>query len=425
MKVLIITYYWPPSGGSGVQRWLKFVKYLRHFNIEPVVYTVKDPSYAIKDETLQDEIPKEIEVLRNGILEPNSILPSFYKEKKKTSAGFLDPNPGFFGRISQYIRANYFIPDARRFWIRPSVNFISDYLSKNDIDCIITTGPPHSLHLIGLKLKQKLGIKWVADFRDPWTKIDYFHKLPLTKSAIKKHYQLEEAVVRRADTVLVIGNTMKSDYLKFNKNTTVITNGFDTITNDQKVDLDGDFSIVHIGMMNADRNPLVLWKVLQKLVHENKEFENAFKLKLVGKIADEVVKSIATYNLEKYVEIIDYLSHKKVSTIQKKAQVLLLAINNIPDAKGVITGKIFEYLQAKRPILAIGPVDGDLATIIHDTQSGSVIDFNDEETLKTQLLTLFSSYKKNELKIDSIGIDAYHRKQLTKQLATILFNLDS
>ncbi|MEX1382275.1 MAG: glycosyl transferase family 1, partial [Lutibacter sp.] len=200
MKVLIITYYWPPAGGSGVQRWLKFVKYFRDFDIEPVVYTVENPKYPILDESLVKDIPKGIEVLKQPIFEPNNLL-SFFGKKKTESAGFLNPNPSFFEKILQYIRANYFIPDARKFWIKPSVNYLKKYISKNNIDAIITTGPPHSMHLIGLKLKKQLGINWIADFRDPWTEIDYFHQLPLSKKAINKHHFLEQEVLLNADKV--------------------------------------------------------------------------------------------------------------------------------------------------------------------------------------------------------------------------------
>ena len=417
MKVLIITYYWPPSGGSGVQRWLKFVKYIQQYNIEPVIYTVDNPNYAIADETLLKEVPSDIEILKHPIKEPNNLLSIFGNKKKQTSAGFLDANPSFFGKIAQYIRANFFIPDARKYWVKPSVKFLSKYLSENKIDVIITTGPPHSLHLIGLQLKQKLsqslGIKWIADFRDPWTDIDYFHQLPLTKKAIKKHHQLEKEVISNADTVLVVGKTMKENYLKFNRNIEVITNGFDTSINNS-------VAVLHIGMMNADRNPIMLWKVLSEIIKENDEFANKFQLKLIGKCADEVKESIKSYGLSTHLEMIGYLPHNEVINFQKSAQILLLAVNKVPSAKAIITGKIFEYLQVKRPILAIAPTDGDLAEIINLTNSGIVVDFEDAETLKKTILELYNAYKNNNLEINSKHIEQYHRKNLTGQLASII-----
>jgi len=423
LKVLIITYYWPPAGGSGVQRWLKFVKYLQNFDIEPVVYTVDNPSYAILDETLQNDIPSSVKILKQPIKEPNNLLSFFGKKNKKTSAGFLDANPSFFGKIAQYIRANYFIPDARKYWINPSVKYLTNYLKNNKIDVVITTGPPHSMHLIGLQLKQNLDVKWIADFRDPWTDIDYFHQLPLTKKAIQKHYQLEKEVVSTADWVLVVGKTMKENYLKFNKNIEVITNGFDGEITTDKVQLDEKFTLVHIGLMNADRNPKILWKVLAEVIKENKEFANDFQLKLIGSIANEVQTSIQKYNLKAYVKEIAYLPHQEVILHQISAQVLLLVVNNVPSAKGILTGKIFEYLQANRPILAIAPINGDLAEIIQTTDSGITVNFKDEVNLKKTILEFYNDYKNANLAVVPTNIKQYHRKELTSQLSKIIQKL--
>ncbi|MGB5462630.1 MAG: glycosyltransferase, partial [Aureibaculum sp.] len=329
MKVLIITYYWPPSGGSGVQRWLKFVKYLPSFGIEPVVYTVENPSYAILDNTLQSEVPKDIIVLKQPIKEPNRFFSLFGSSKKKVSAGFLDPKPSLLGKMAQYIRANYFIPDARKFWIKPSIKYLLEYLSKEKIDVIITTGPPHSLHLIGLQLKKKTGIKWIADFRDPWTDIDYFHQLPLTEKATQKHHQLEKEVVSNADHVIVVGKTMKNNFLQFNKKIEVITNGYDDISQHITEPLDSQFTFVHVGMMNADRNPLVFWEVLSELVKESDSFAKDLKIKLIGKLADQVLRSIEDHKLAPFVEIMAYLPHEEVMHFQTRAQVLLLTVNNV------------------------------------------------------------------------------------------------
>ena len=422
MKVLIITYYWPPAGGSGVQRWLKFVKYFRDFNIEPVVYTVENPKYPILDESLKKEIPNGIEVLKQPIFEPNNIL-SFFGKKKTESAGFLNPNPSFLGKILQYIRANYFIPDARKFWIKPSVKFLKKYISKNKVDAIITTGPPHSMHLIGLKLKQQLDVKWIADFRDPWTEIDYFHQLPLSKKAINKHHFLEQEVLLNADKVLVVGNTMNKNYAKFSNNVVTITNGFDGEILADKTKLDTKFTITHIGLMNADRNPKMLWEVVTEIISENEDFAKDFKLKLIGKVDASVLEEISTNKLEDNVELVAYVSHNKVIEYQKKSQVLLLLLNNVPSAKGIITGKIFEYLMVNRPILAIAPKDGDLAEILNTTNAGNVVDFEDRVTFKNIILELYSKYKQGNLSVNSKNIEQFHRKELTKKVAEILNEL--
>jgi hypothetical protein len=418
-KVLIITYYWPPAGGPGVQRWLKFVKYFRDFNIEPIVYTVKNPNYPIIDESLKKDIPSSVMVLYHPIWEPNNFL-SLFGKKKKESAGFLNPNPSFFGKLMQYIRANCFIPDARKYWVNPSVNFLEKYLRKHKVDVVITTGPPHSLHLIGLKLKEKSGIKWIADFRDPWTEIDYFHQLPLTKKAIQKHHYLEKEVLKKADTVLVVGNEMNKKYSKISNNVVTVTNGYDGEIVEIHDDLDLQFTLTHIGLMNADRNPKILWEVLAELVKDNQDFSNDFKLKLIGKIDASVVTEITKNKLSQYVHIIDYMSHNEVIEHQRKSQVLLLVVNNVPNAAGIITGKIFEYLMAKRPILAIAPVNGDLKDIISATHSGVVVDFEDRNSLKNAILELYSKFKKGKLIIESKNISQFHRKVLTKNVSEII-----
>ncbi|GGF76580.1 glycosyltransferase family 4 protein [Wenyingzhuangia marina] len=415
MRVLVITYYWPPAGGSGVQRWLKFVKYLQDFDITPVVYTVENPDYPIVDATLCNDIPKGIEVIKQPIWEPNQIMNVFANKKKvKTSAGFLGTKRSLSSKIATYIRANYFIPDARMFWIKPSITYLEKYLSENKIDVIISTGPPHTTHMIGLGLKKKLNIRWIADFRDPWTEIDYFHQLPLTQKSIKKHEYLEQEVLKHADEVLVVGNQMKKSYDVFSKNVHVITNGFDGEVSTEK-NLDEAFTITHIGMLNADRNPMVLWKALSLLKNKID-----FKVQLIGKVAQEVKESIERYQLSGKITFIDYLPHEEVKSYQQKSQVLLLAVNNVPSAKGIVTGKIFEYLQAQRPIVAIAPTDGDLAVILEKSKAGFVVDFKDVKKLTEILVDLHTQFKLGALTVNSVGVEQYHRKSLTGQLANII-----
>ena len=418
-KVLIITYYWPPAGGSGVQRWLKFVKYLRDFNIEPVVYTVDNPSYPILDKSLESEIPKDLEILKQHIFEPNSILSFFGNKKKKESAGFLNSNPTFFGKIVLFIRANYFIPDARKFWIKPSVKFLSNYLKNNEIEAMITTGPPHSMHVIGLALKEKFEVKWISDFRDPWTEIDYFQQLPLTKKAKKKHFQLEQEVLINSDMVVVVGETMKEKFLKHTKRIEVLTNGFDTIETSLTQELDEKFSITHVGLMNSDRNPTILWEVLDEISNQNIDFKNDLRIKLIGKIDDTVIQDIQVFNPKNILRI-PYLEHEEVRKYQASSQILLLSINRVPSAKGIITGKIFEYLQAKRPILGIGPEDGDAAAILKKTNAGKIVGFDHKNELKATILKLYKDFKEEKLVVKSINIEQYHRKNITSQLAEVI-----
>jgi len=416
VKILLITYYWPPAGGSGVQRWLHFSKYLAENGAELVVYCPSDASYVVVDESLLTQVPKNIKLLQQPIFEPNHLLSFFGGKNKQSSAGFLNPNPSFFEKRLQFIRANYFIPDARKYWVKPSVSYLQKYLESQPVDVVITTGPPHSLHLIGLALKKSLNCKWIADFRDPWMEIDYFHQLPLTAGSVEKHRKMEREVAETADGIIVVGKSMQAYFQQFNPNTEVITNGYDQVTSVAPVALDKKFSITHIGMMNADRDPQVLWKVLSMLKEEIPGFAEDLQIKLIGKVAPGVRKNIYTYNLSESLIYIDYLPHQEVLRHQSSAQVLLLAVNKVPSAKGIITGKIFEYLQAGRPILAIAPTDGDLAEIIEQTHAGQTVDFEDAITLKKVIAAYYQLYKMDSLHQKTRNIEQYHRKNLTLQL---------
>lgn len=425
-KVLIITYYWPPSGGSGVQRWLKFVKYLRNFGWEPVVYTPENPEIPAYDESLLKDIPDNLTVIKTPIWEPYSFYKTFIGQKQdsRINAGFLSENkkPKLSEKISVWIRGNFFIPDARKFWIKPSIHFLKTYLSKNPVDAIISSGPPHSMHMIALGLKKKLNIPWIADFRDPWTNIDFYEDLMLTSWADAKHRKLEKEVVKWSDCLLVIGNSMKEEFIEIGaKHVEVIHNGFDPEDLlDAAVKLDTKFSLAHIGTMVRTRNPELLWRVLSKLVKNDVQFANDLELKLVGKVDFSVSNSLKEHGLMHNVKRIDYMPHNEVIQYQRSSQILLLLINQTKNAKGILTGKFFEYLSAQRPILAIGPVDGDAAHILHETQAGKISGFDDEEQLNQNILNFYTLYKQNKLTCDSTQVGNYARNNLTKKLTGLL-----
>ena len=426
-KVLIITYYWPPSGGAGVQRWLKFVKYLREFNWEPIVYTPEHPEIPVIDESLNKDVPNDITVLKTPIWEPYD----FYKKiigkdkNEKISAGFLSENkkPKLTEKISVWIRGNFFIPDARKFWINPSVSFLSDYIKKNEIDAIVSTGPPHSMHLIALKLKDKFNIPWVADFRDPWTNIDFYKDLMLTSFADRKHKRLEKKVLTTADAILTIGKTMKDEFVGLGaKNVVVLTNGFDEQDTSSTIGIvkDEKFSLAHIGSFVKSRDPLFLWQVLSELVAEQTGFAGDLEIKLVGKVDFSVLENIKKYRLNSYVNKIDYLPHQEVIKEQQRSQVLLLLLNDTPNSKGILTGKFFEYLSAKRPILCIGPMNGDAAEILNETKSGNIVEFEDKINLKKVILDYYRMYKNNGLEINSENLESFSRRNITGELSKLL-----
>ena len=420
-KVLILTYYWPPAGGPGVQRWLKFVKYLPEFGIEPILYVPENPSYPIIDDKLVEEIPKGVTVLRKKIREPYRWASLLSKSKTQTiSRGMIaKKKQGFLEKILLWVRGNLFIPDARVAWVKPSLDFLGSYLQEQKIGTVITTGPPHSVHLIGLGLKDKLNICWIADFRDPWTSIGYHAKLRLSKASQQKHKELERKVLSSADQIVVTSQATRSEFENItSKPIEVVTNGYED--NPYTMALDEDFTIAHIGSLLTDRNPTRLWTVLQELVQTNELFAEKLKIQLVGVVGDEVKDSLAEHGLADYVDFKGYLNHQEVLQLQQKAQLLLLLEINSAQTAGIIPGKLFEYFAAQRPILAIGPNGWEAGIMVQATESGTFLTPEDTTDLNTVLLEWFSRYQEKRLVANPKYIEQYHRRQLTETLANII-----
>ena len=307
-KVLIITYYWPPSGGAGVQRWLKFAKYLPQFGWQPVIYTPSNGEMPVVDDSLQKDIPKEAIIIKRPIWEPYSLYKRFIGQKKeeKINAGFLSESkkPSLFQNISVWIRGNFFIPDARRFWIKPSVSYLSAYLSENPVHAIVSTGPPHSMHLIAMALKKKFNdVPWIADFRDPWTQIDFYDQLMLTRWADHKHHKQEMEVLKNADKIVAVSWHWAEDLGKIaNRKVEVITNGFDEEDfRTRKTEINKKFSFCHIGAMNKDRNPKVFWIALKEVLKEDPTLSDPLEIKLIGKVNHAVFESIDENGLSGFV----------------------------------------------------------------------------------------------------------------------------
>lgn len=422
-KALIITYYWPPAGGPGVQRWLKFVKYLPDYGIHPIVYIPENPSYPMLDNSLIDEIPETVTIIKQPIKEPYKLAEFLSKQSSKTISSGVIPKKkkqSFMQRLMLYVRGNYFIPDARKGWVKPSVSYLSDYIQNENIKTVITTGPPHSLHLIGLQLKAQLGIHWIADFRDPWTTIGYHKKLKLTVSANEKHEQMEKQVLTTADHIIVTSeNTKKEFETKSNQPITVITNGYD-YQQLPKVSKDLKFSLAHIGSLLSERNPKVLWKVLGELINENQDFRQEFVLRLIGVVSDDVLNEIKQFIPKQNMDIVGYVNHTEALKSQRQSQLLLLIEIDSDDTKAITPGKLFEYMVAETPIISVGPKDSDVERIIKSTNTGRYFYYDDEAQLKEHLLSRFIDFKNSALASFPIGLQQYSRKALTKKLADLI-----
>lgn len=423
-KVLIISYYWPPAGGPGVQRWLKFATYLPEFGIEPIIYIPENPSYPIVDHNLKKEIPEGIQILKQPIFEPYNLASKLGgKSPNEISSGIIPPEASQTRKqkLLLWIRGNFFIPDARKNWVRPSISFLTKIITEQGIDTIITSGPPHSMHLIGLGIKQKLNVQWIADFRDPWTSIGYHKKMRLTQRATKKHIDLENQVLNTADKIVV---TSKGTLQEFKQKTKqpihVITNGFEPSRGEVNSTLDKKFTLAHIGSLLSARNPEILWKALNELVTENTQFANNFELKFAGVVSKTVMQTITEYELGDYVTNLGYISHEKAMELQRQSQVLLLIEIDSEETQMIIPGKLFEYIQSGRPILSLGPPKADFASIIKETVTGSFFQYTEKQALKEQILSYFEDYLKDKLAVSPQGIEKYTRKNLTAQLATVI-----
>lgn len=425
-KVLVITYYWPPSGGAGVQRWLKFVKYLRDFGWEPIIYTPENPESPAIDNSLEKDIPDDIAVVKTPINEPYTAYKKFVGRKKddKIKAGFLSENkkPSITEKVAVWVRGNFFIPDARKFWIKPSIRFLNKWITTNPVDAIVSTGPPHSMHLIAEATAEKNNIPWLADFRDPWTNIDFYKDLMLTKKSDLKHQRLEKGVLSKAKRVVVISRGMAKDFMRLHsRDYDIITNGFDSAGLVSVNNHSGSkFTIAHIGSMVPARNPVTFWKAIHELIQEDAELDSLLEIKLVGQVDYSVKENIAKLELEKYVQLIDYLPHEEVIKLQQQIGVLLLVVNRTPNAKMVVTGKIFEYLNSGRPVLCIGPTDGDAAAILSDTNTGLTCDYDDLSGIINAIRSFFVDYKAGKLAVDGQNIEQYARKNLTAKMAKVL-----
>lgn len=429
-RVLIITYYWPPSGGSGVQRWLKMSKYLPEYGWQPVIYTTENAEYPIIDHSLEKDVAPNIEVIRRPINEPYSAYKKFLGIKKEETVkmGFIqekEKNKSWKSDLTLWVRGNFFIPDARCGWVKPSVRFLKEYLNEHPVDAIISTGPPHSMHLIALKLKEALGLPWIADFRDPWTEIDYYNDLHLTAWADRKHHRLEQEVLTKADKVVTVAPDGARRLGRLgNRNVRTIYNGFDRDDDAQTpVNLSEQFTITYLGVLSKIQNPSNLWQALAELIKEDSGFDKNLKINMIGQIDSAVVSSIDENGLTQHVAYSPYMPHDQVSAVHRSSTLLLLLLmpDSEPRAKGLLTGKLFEYMASGRPILCIGPEDGDAARILRETSAGQTISFEDKEKMKEALKNLYQRYLENTLEGNTNPkVENYSRQVMTQQYAALL-----
>ena len=421
-KVLIISYYWPPAGGSGVQRWLKFTKYLPKNNWQPIIYTPENPYFEVKDEALCKDIPVEVEIWKTSVWEPYALKDKLFgKVGKSQSAGVISNKKSLKNKLLNWVRGNIFIPDPKVYWVNPSIKVLIKKIKEEGIEHVITTGPPHSMHLIGLGLKKLLpNLKWIADFRDPWSELDLLDEFHLSKSSVEKHQKLEREVLETADVTLTVSETWVEDLKRLGaKRVELITNGYDSDDFETEPKTNDKFIIGHYGLLNHLRNPKNLWKTLNDLCSENSEFDNKLEIHLSGNIDIEVLTEISDFpKLKEKIKNLGYLSHAEVLKQYNEASLLLLLLFNSKSGVGNYPGKIFEYFAAQKPILSFGPDGSDTQSLINKTKSGLFFNY-DAEDIKNEILNIFNG--KNEFKTE--GLEKFSREKLAKDLSILLSNL--
>jgi glycosyltransferase involved in cell wall biosynthesis len=418
-KVLIITYYWPPSGGAGVQRWLKFSKYLPEFGWEPIILTV-DPEYAaypVTDFSLNEDIPTSIKVFTT----PATNYFSIYKKDKSRipSAGFANNVDNTFkGKLLRFVRGNFFLPDPRRGWNKYAFKKASELIEKEGIKHVITSSPPHSTQLIGLKIKKKYpGVSWIADLRDPWTDIYYYKQFYPTIISKAVDVRYEKSVLRRADNVITVGEYLKtlfsSKVNNVERKISVITNGYDESDFKEvpKI-IPKRFTITYVGTL-SDIYPIEgLIPALKTFHAEGKDFI----LRFVGTVSEKTKKMLVNEIPENCLDFLPYVAHSEAIKYMSCSSLLLLIIPLHQSGKGIITGKIFEYLASGKPVLCLGPVDGDAAVIIETCRAGNTYSYYDTVNISGFL----NDNNRHPGVSDIKAIQNYSRINLGKRISEVL-----
>lgn len=426
-KVLIITYYWPPSGGIGVLRCLKIAKYLRRHGWEPIIYTAKDAHYPSIDPSNEKDIPENCTILKHKIWEPYHIYKFLTGKKKDANVNdvliSMDDKAGLAHKFSVWVRSNFFIPDARALWIKPSVKFLSVYLEANPVDALFTCGPPHTNTRIATLLKRKFDIPYLADFQDPWTQVDYFQHLRLTQWALKKHQRLEQESFKAADAITIVSHFWKKDLESIGaQDVNVLYWGYDPddFKNLHPV-IDRKFTLSHIGIMGRDRNPKILFQVIKELINEVPGFKADFELRLLGQIDVSVRQAITDFGIEENINFLGFVPRQKALEVTCNSNLLLLLLNQAENAQGRVPGKYFEYLAAQRPIIVLGPTDGDVAQITKATKRGYTLVYDDYDGIKRTLSDYYQQYKNGTLKQAlAENIEEYSHPILTGKVAQLL-----
>ena len=418
-KVLIITYYWPPSGGAGVQRWLKFTKYLPSSGWLPVVLTV-DPGYAAypsKDESLYGEVPLDVEVYRTKAL---NFLALFNRDQSKIPhAGFASGSEkGSKNLIGRFIRGNFFIPDPRKGWNRYAYRIARRLIQSQNISHIITTSPPHSTQLIGLRLKHRFPhIRWIADMRDPWTDIYYYEMFKPSLPARLLDRKMERNVLDRADRVITVGHTLATLLSGKGENIegkmSVLPNGFDEEDFEGiKPTVPDILTITYVGSLSPAYPVEGFIEAVKGLSARGLQIA----LKFVGTVPESLQLLLNNEGVGYRTEFIEYCEHPEAIRHMMGSSLLLMIIPDHSSSRSILTGKIFEYMATEKPVLLLGPHDGDAAQLLVKCGYQGIFGYKDVEGISDFILKVAEG---RTVRRSGHHLE-YSRRALTVKLGEIL-----
>ena len=420
----ILAYYWPPAGGSGVQRWLRFANHLCDLGWDVHVFTFKNPKYPIREKSSLEIINPKIKVNKiKGFEFPkfmtspseNILFNNYYSNYSSTQSYMYDQ---VARKFIYTLRELFLFPDARRFLINPSYKFLKNYFRKHNLNHLITTGPPHSMHLAGMKLKKDSGIKWIADFRDPWSNFFQNKLLNELDLTIKKHEKAEADVLKNCDGVFTTSESLKSKFSIKNKNSYYVPSGFEKeieSTDHNK------FRIIYAGSMKEIQNPKNLWLALHDLIKSDEKFKDLLEIILIGNIDRRVINSIEFKKIRDR-KVLSYMSKKQLDDEISKSQIQVVCSVNYPDSDDIVPGKFFHYLSSKKNILGISNKGSDLEKIINETKSGMSFDYDNYEDLKNYIYKCYQVFLKGDEPKKELD-EKYLSINIAKKIEQIVLNI--
>jgi len=420
-KLILVSYYWPPSGGVPVLRWLHLTGELLRLGWTIHLITPRNPRTPILDNKIQVPAHPNLHTHKVHYFDPIKLLG--IGSKAQSSPQSISSEGSALKKILIGIRGRFFIPDARVTWVRSATRMAQSILRREKIDLVVTTGPPHSTHLVGLRLRRRRKkLSWVADFRDPWTTVAYFEHLQLSRRSLQKHQKLEREVLSSCDHLITVSPAWASELSAIGSQScvSVVPNGYREEDFDNQVQTSSDkFTIVHAGSLGADRNPKSFWKALKYISAKN----SSVRLILIGKVADLVKSSITASGLDPITEYLGQLDHATTLRWMQSADINLLLVNEAKDGPGRIPAKLFEYLRAGAPILSISPHVGDAARILSDTSAGRTFSYasSEQSALEDHLTALLT--KPDRFVSDNSRIEIYSRRRQAQEIDKIFARL--